>query len=327
MASWFSISCCLVLSAHAANAGGSGRGQQHNVLFVLTDDQDILLGSMDPQGPMQKTRTLVVDKGAWFANGFANTPICCPSRAEIQSGRYMHNTEVYGNDCGEMAWVNGPEKLNVATYMKNKGYATFYAGKYLNNYGNSKVGGCAHVPPGWDQWYGLVGNSKYYNYQVCTGNNNSEHHGSDYAADYFTDRIKNRTLQFLENVTANQTPFFAMMGTPASHGPNDPAPQYSETYAGLKAPRLPSWNVAPNPDKHFLLRHILPMDEGHANVSDIFFQRRWSVLRSVDDMVESLVGMLERTNTLANTYIMFSSDVSQIDPSLSYCSGARYIYA
>jgi hypothetical protein len=34
-----------------------------------------------------------------------------------------------------------------------------------------------------------------------------------------------------------------MMGTPASHGPNDPAPQYEESYAGLKAPRLPSWNV------------------------------------------------------------------------------------
>jgi arylsulfatase A-like enzyme len=98
----------------------------------------------------------------------------------------MHNTEVYGNNCGEMAWVDGPEKLNMATYMKAQGYATYYAGKYLNNYGTFKVGGCAHVPPGWDQWYGLVGNSKYYSYTVCTGNNQSEVHGNDYAKDYFT---------------------------------------------------------------------------------------------------------------------------------------------
>lgn len=123
------------------------------------------------------------------------------------------------------------------------------------------------------RWYGLVGNSKYYGYTVCTGNNGSEVHGNDYATDYFTDRIANRTLEFLANVTAHKAPFFAMTGTPASHGPNDPAPQYSETYAGMKAPRLPSWNIAPNPDKHYLLRHILPMDEQHANVSDIFFQR------------------------------------------------------
>ena len=38
---------------------------------VLTDDQDIILGSMDPDGPMQKTRKLVVDKGAYFTNGFS----------------------------------------------------------------------------------------------------------------------------------------------------------------------------------------------------------------------------------------------------------------
>ena len=80
---------------------------------------------------------------------------------------YMHNTKVYGNDCGGMDWVNGPEHANVATYMKTAGYATYYAGKYLNNYGAEAVGGLGRVPPGWDQWYGLQGNSKYYNYQVC----------------------------------------------------------------------------------------------------------------------------------------------------------------
>jgi arylsulfatase A-like enzyme len=297
----------LALAAALPFAAALPQQLQHNVIMVLTDDQDILLGSMDPNGPMQKTRKLVVDKGAYFTNGFATTPICCPSRAEITSGRYMHNTRVYGNDCGGMEWVNGPEKLNMATYLSNAGYTTFYAGKYLNNYGSAKVGGCAHVPPGWDQcgqqrafcrpflpphtksisdkaarvvppfvarrWYGLVGNSKYYGYTVCTGNNGSEVHGQDYATDYFTDRIANRTLEFLANVTAHKSPFFAMTGTPASHGPNDPAPQYSETYANMKSPRLPSWNVAPNPDKHYLLRHVLPMDEQHANVSDVFFQR------------------------------------------------------
>ena len=298
------VPCILLATAVLA----MGAAPKNNVIFVLTDDQDIVLGSMDPEGPMQKTRKLVVEQGAWFANGFATTPICCPSRAEITSGRYMHNTEVYGNDCGGMAWVNGPEKLNMATYMKAKGYTTYYAGKYLNNYGSPKVGGCMHVPPGWDQWYGLVGNSKYYNYEVCTGNNVTETHGRDYAKDYFTDRIANRTLDFLANVTSHGSPFFAMMGTPASHGPNDPAPQYSETYAGRKSPRLPSWNVAPNPDKHFMMRHILPMDEQHANVSDVFFQRRWSVLRSVDDMVARLLGFLETQGVLAQTYVIFTGE-------------------
>ena len=33
--------------------------------------------------------------------------------------------------------------------------------------------------------------------------------------------------------------------------------------------------------KHYLLRTIMPMDQRHANVSDVYFQRRWSVLRFV----------------------------------------------
>ena len=244
----------------------------------------------------------------------------------------MHNTKVYGNDCGGMEWVEGPEKLNMATYLKASGFVTYYSGKYLNNYGSPKVGGCAHIPPGWDQWYGLVGNSKYYDYTVCTTGGGNETHGNDYATDYFTDRLANRTLEFLENVTTTKAPFFAMVGTPASHGPNDPAPQYSETYAGMRSPRLPSWNLAPNPDKHYLLRHILPMDEQHANgewsavsgvfvacavlpdrtrccaVSDVVFQRRWSVLRSVDDMIERFISLLDQKAVLDDTYFLFTAD-------------------
>ena len=120
-----------------------------------------------------------------------------------------------------------------------------------------------------------------------SNNGVEEKHGNDYTLDYFTDRLANRTLEFMKNATAQgDVPFFVMVGTPACHGPNDQAPQYNQTYAGRVAPRLPSWNKAPQPDKHWLLRQIIPMDSGHANVSDVYFQRRWSVLRSVDDLVE-----------------------------------------
>ena len=161
---------------HAAAAAAAKK----NVLMLLTDDQDLVLGSMDADGPMQKTRELIVNQGAWFNNGFANTPICCPSRAEIVTGRYMHNTKVYGNDCGGVAFLEGPERQSVAVYAKQLGYATFYAGKYLNTYGSPKVGGLKRVPPGWDQWLGLEGNSKYYGYRL-SNNGVIESHGHNYA--------------------------------------------------------------------------------------------------------------------------------------------------
>ena len=68
------------------------------------------------------------------------------------------------------------------------GYSTFFAGKYLNQYGTADTGGPQHVPPGWDSWYGLVGNSKYYKYTLSV-NGKPEKHQSDYHQDYLTDLL------------------------------------------------------------------------------------------------------------------------------------------
>jgi len=79
---------------------------------------------------MNATRKLIGASGTTFENNFVNTPICCPSRAEIQTGRHMHNTGVTGNACGGADFKNGKEKLNVAYYAKTLGnYTNFYAGK------------------------------------------------------------------------------------------------------------------------------------------------------------------------------------------------------
>ena len=70
-----------------------------------------------------------------------------------------------------------------------------FAGKYLNQYGMKKTGGLAHIPPGWDQWNGLKGNSVYYNYTLSV-NGKEEIHGDDYNNDYLTDLV-GRCVQIL----------------------------------------------------------------------------------------------------------------------------------
>jgi hypothetical protein len=49
-----------------------------NIIIVLTDDQDLKLGSMEA---MPYTREHVVGEAVNLTNFFVNTPICCPSRA------------------------------------------------------------------------------------------------------------------------------------------------------------------------------------------------------------------------------------------------------
>eukprot|EP00730_Choanoeca_flexa_P009141 TRINITY_DN12596_c1_g1_i3.p1 TRINITY_DN12596_c1_g1~~TRINITY_DN12596_c1_g1_i3.p1 ORF type:complete len:523 (+),score=118.70 TRINITY_DN12596_c1_g1_i3:48-1571(+) len=284
-----------------------------NVLFVLTDDQDEILGSLSV---MPRVNELLVKKGMKFSNAFANTPICCPSRAEITSGRLMHNTKVIDNSCGGTAWQKGPETNNMAHFMNSQGnYSTYYSGKYLNNYGSPDVGGTAHIPPGWTSWHALVGNSKYYNYDVSE-QGQKVHFGSDYATDYYTDKLKNDSVAWLLHEWNQDTPFFMQIGTPAPHVPNTFAPQYAKDFDGQQSPRTPNWNLAPanatGPGgKHWMMRHFGPMDPDHIVDSDAVFADRWRVLQSVDVMVEELVTTLDKLGQLNNTYIIYSSDHGQ----------------
>ena len=56
------------------------------MLVVVTDD-----ARAETLAVMPKTRRWLGDGGVTFTQGFATTPSCCPSRASILSGRYVHN--------------------------------------------------------------------------------------------------------------------------------------------------------------------------------------------------------------------------------------------
>ena len=69
-----------------------------NIAFVITDDQDQMLGGSFPTlhgaTPMPQTRSLLAEQGATAGNFFVHTPICCPSRSELLTGKYFHNLKV-----------------------------------------------------------------------------------------------------------------------------------------------------------------------------------------------------------------------------------------
>ncbi|XP_030827906.1 N-acetylglucosamine-6-sulfatase isoform X4 [Strongylocentrotus purpuratus] len=278
-----------------------------NIVFILTDDQDV---TMDAISPMTNTLNMLGKQGMTFTNMFTSSPLCCPSRSSILTGNYIHNHGAMNNsiqgNCSSVAWQQGPEKKTFATYLNKAGYRTFFAGKYLNQYGQKEVGGLAHIPPGWDDWIALKLNSVYYNYSLSV-NGKEEVHGDDYHKDYLTDLINNRSMEFLQKQSVS-SPFFMMMSTPACHSPFDSAPQYMSHFTDKKAPRGPSFNVH-SADKHWLIRRAAnPMSNASITYLDDSFRKRWRTLLSVDDMVKNLVTLLTTKKMIDNTYIIFSSD-------------------
>ena len=260
---------------------------------------------------MPKMHALIADAGATFTRNYAAVPVCCPSRSSLYSGRYQHNTHVVGNsipaNCSSRAWQDALEPQSVAAVLRASNYSTFFAGKYLNDYGSPSVGGVAHIPAGWNDWHGLVGNSVYYSYTL-SNNGVAEPHGRT-PADYLPSVILNRSLAFLAAHAG--APKFMVLSTPSCHGPQDPAPQYTNLWPDAAAPRTPAFNASvTGTPPHWLQaqKAVYGVDANSAAFADLVMRRRLATLASVDDIVEAVVAQVAAQGETDNTYIFYTSD-------------------
>jgi N-acetylglucosamine-6-sulfatase len=187
------------------------------------------------------------------------------------TGCYAHNTATFNNSrdggCYSEQWIEQFESKTFPAILKDSGYQTFYAGKYLNQY-DSK-----HVPRGYDEFYGLHGNSKYFNYTL-NENGNIVKYG-DGQDDYYTNVIKRQILNFLSKQTKDK-PFIAIASTPSCHAPFTPEDKYKNSLSNLTAPRTRNFNVGANGlDKHWLMT-MKPKKLSQATVEKIdeFYRMR-----------------------------------------------------
>lgn len=66
-----------------SNAAASAKARP-NVLFVLTDDQDL---HMDSLSAMPKLQKLLGQGGTTYERHFCTVSLCCPSRVNLLTGR------------------------------------------------------------------------------------------------------------------------------------------------------------------------------------------------------------------------------------------------
>ncbi len=201
----------------------------------MTDDlsQDALTALVDA-GHMPNLQQYLIDGGVTFENSFVTNSVCCPSRATFLTGQYSHNHGIFSNHSpnplipgiGWPGWLStldtpGRNESTLPVWLAAAGYRTGFIGKYLNGYGNVAPEGVAvaetWVPPGWDDWQGLIDPTTYRVYDYTINDNGTLMvHGSA-EADYQTDVLADRAVDFVtESLAAGET-FFLTVSPLAPH--------------------------------------------------------------------------------------------------------------
>jgi arylsulfatase A-like enzyme len=206
-----------------------------NVIVIMTDDLSTdALNTLLAGGYMPNLQQELINQGVWFENAFVTNPVCCPSRATYLTGRYSHNNKVLSNLSPDpfksgIAWPGwlseigapGQNQQTIATWLKGSGYTTGFIGKYLNGYGKVAPSDIAdpktYIPPGWDDWQGLIDPTTYqvYNYQLNDNGTVVSYGGN--AEDYQTDVIAQRAVAFIQARTQSGESFYLNIAPLAPH--------------------------------------------------------------------------------------------------------------
>ena len=260
-----------------------GHGERPNVLVVVTDD-----ARAETVQQMPKTRRWLADGGVTYPQAYATTPSCCPSRASILSGRYVHNHGVRQQQQGARL----DQRVTLQRYLKDAGYFTAMAGKFLNRWPLTTP------PPFFDRF--AHANGGYYDQVWDVDGTVRRVHT------YSTTYIGDRALEYLAGFERadDARPWFAYLAPFAPHDPRVPERRYAT--ATFPAPDPAAADGEPEAgDKPGYLRDR-PAPPGAAVAALRTGQLR--TLLSVDDLVDRVLRRLDQTGELDATLVFFLSD-------------------
>jgi arylsulfatase A-like enzyme len=252
-----------------------------NVVVINLDDM-----RADSLQYMLKVRQWMADGGTNFTKGYVSTPSCCPSRASLMSGRYVHNN-------GQYQHLNVGLDLNLTTqrYLHDAGYFTGHAGKFVHWYNINQVA------PHWDRWTYFKGG--YDNVQMNFDGTVANRPGNSTVITF--DRAINYLNDFEQRDDAK--PFYMQLAPVAPHSPSTPESQY----ASASVPALvqtPAHSETDRSDKPQWVRWInSDMTEAQSTRTAMI-----RTLYTVDDQVDRFMTELQAKGELDNTMVIFTSD-------------------
>jgi N-acetylglucosamine-6-sulfatase len=300
--------CGLLVGGGAVAPTAAVAARPPNIVFVLVDD--MRWDEMRAAGhPFLDTPHLdrLAREGMRFANAFATTPLCSPSRATFLTGQYAHTHGIVDNTArASQDLPTFPRALQQA------GYTTGFFGKW-------HMGNDDSPRPGFTRWVAMPGQGEAIDPHLNVDGQRRQVPG------YVTDVLTDFAERFIQE--AGPRPFLAYLAHKAVHPnlvqrddgstgalPGQPggfvaAGRHRGRYAGREMPRRAS-AFKPPVDKPALWRRIgdLPPLGRETATTDEEIRGRLEMLLAVDDSLGRLLAALERHGSLADTVVVFTSD-------------------
>ena len=277
----------LALTAHVSlstRLRASGAQRRPNILVIVTDDQR--------QGTMSAlpvTRRWFKRGGVTYTSAWAPTPLCCPARATIMTGRYAHNHQVRSNEKGQVD--NLDHQTTMQYLLDRSGYRTGLFGKFLNGWKLSKA------PPYFDD-FALSRGFKYYNTRWNL--NGVQKTVRRYATRFLSARV----ARFLADTeTEDSRPWFAYVAPRAPHVPSIPEAKY-------RSAAVKPWNGNPavfEADRSDKPPHV-QADSARFRQAKRLRSKQLRSLMSVDDLVGRVFRNLKQMKERRSTLAIFVSD-------------------
>jgi arylsulfatase A-like enzyme len=275
--------------AAPAAAQTTRAAQRPNVILFLADD----MGYMDigANNPRTFYETPHIDRlaagGMRFTAGYAACPVCSPTRASIMTGKYPVRTGITdyigGNRPGKLLPAPNQdhlalEEVTIAERLREKGYVTFFAGKW-------HLGTGVYSPNAQGFGPGLTGSGQFYYPSTTLPPPDRKDDPKT------TDRIADEAVRFIEANRARS--FFAYVPFLAVHTPILARPDLVAKYERKKASAPPEvWGQ----ERERKVRLV----QNHAVYA--------AMVEQMDSAIGRVLAAVDRHGLADHTVVIFTSD-------------------
>ena len=261
-----------------------------NVVFIVADD----LGHADlgcyggraaAFGAVAPTLDAMAANGIRFTQGYANSPVCSPTRFALMTGRYQYRLRgaaeepINSRSRGSATLGLPPDVPTFASLLRASGYRTALVGKW-------HLGYPPHFGPlrsGYERFYGpMSGGVDYFTHCASNGAHDLWDGDEEVShAGYLTDLLSDRAVETVREFASGGAPFLLSLHYTAPHWP---------------------WETREDADRAPTVRDNL-FDLAGGNIHT--YQR---MIRQMDEGIARVLAALADAGVLDDTLVIFTSD-------------------